>query len=91
MDIQHSSGNVFTDIGCSNPAALQLKARLMVAIDTHIKNQQWSPAESAHQLNLPLARVHSLLDQQFNAFSLDEIVELADAIDIRMEFTSPSI
>ena len=91
MDIQHSSGNVFADIGCSNPAALQLKARLMVAINNHVKSQQWSSAEAAHQLNLTLTRVHSLLDQQFNAFSLDDIVELAAAIEIRMEFTSPSV
>ena len=91
MDIQHSSGNAFADIGCSNPTALQLKARLMAAIDNHVKNQQWSHTESARQFNLPIARVHSLLDQQFNAFSLDEIVELAAAVQIRMEFTSPSV
>lgn len=91
MDIQHSSGNVFADTGCSNPAALQLKARLMIAIDNHLKSQQWSPAESAHQLNLPPARLHSLLDQQFNAFSLDEIIELAAALQIRLELTSPNV
>ena len=85
MAIQHSIGNVFSDIGCRNPAALQLKARLMIAIDNHIK--------ARNQLvnsTLP-SRVHSLLDQQFNAFSLDEIVELAAAIEIRMKFTSSSI
>lgn len=52
--------------------------------------QIYSLVETA-KANLPIARVHSLLDQQFNAFSLDEIVELAAAVQIRMEFTSPSV
>ncbi|MFL1529190.1 hypothetical protein [Pseudomonas sp. O230] len=71
--------NVFADLKCDQPAALLLKAQLMVAVLDHVKLNGWganaiSPARSA------------LLQQHdFNAFPLEEMVEIAAQLEIRLQ------
>lgn len=69
--------NVFAELGCDQPAALQLKAQLMVAVLDHVKRHGWgTAAESAR-----------LLQHDFNALSLDEMVEIAARFEIRLQIT----
>lgn len=71
--------NVFAELECDQPAALLLKAQLMVAVLNHVELNGWgadaiSPARSA------------LLQQHdFNSFSLDEMVEIAAQFEIQVQ------
>lgn len=90
MTITTSSGNVFSDLECFNPAALVLQSKLMIALRKLTQDQQWSSSQLSQQLNITTDRTHLLLHGSINDFSLDEIVELATSVGIRTEITLPS-
>jgi len=85
MDSTTKTENVFAEIGCSTPEALLLKAKLMVAVVNRIRENAYPPNHAASNLGLSVNRLSQLLQDDFNAFSLDEIVELAACLEIRME------
>lgn len=89
MDITTSSGNVFTDLECSNPAALLLQSGLIIALRKLAQEQQWSNAQLGEQLNITTDRARLLLHGSINDFTLDEIVELATNAGIRTEIIPP--
>jgi predicted XRE-type DNA-binding protein len=90
MNIEISSGNVFADLECSNPAALLLQSELMIALRKLAQNQQWSSLQLSQQLTIPPDRAHQLLHGSINDFTLEEIVELATGAGIRTEIILPS-
>lgn len=75
--------NVFADLRCEQPAALLLKANLMVVMLHEIALQGWSRDELTSRLSISLDRVGQLLQHDFNGFSLNEVVEMAAAIGVR--------
>ena len=80
--------NAFAEIGCITPEALLLKAKLMVTVVNQVRNNGHPPNRTASHLGLSATRLSQLLQQDFNAFSLDEMVELAARLNIRMEITA---
>lgn len=76
--------NVFAVIGCDNPAALLLKAQL-----NQVRSVEVTQDPSISSLGLSADQLAKLLQEDFNAFSLDEMVELAARIQIRLEITCP--
>ena len=85
MDRKTKTDNVFTEIGCTTPEALLLKAKLMVAVVNQMHDNASPQSRAASHLGLSVTRLRQLLQQDFNAFSLDEMVELAARLNIRME------
>jgi len=89
MDIETSSGNVFADLHCDQPAVLQLKAKLMSSLRSWVIAQQQTGAEIAQQLNISRERMELLLADRFNAFTLEEVVEMAAGAGIRLDIKVP--
>ena len=85
MTVETSSGNVFSDLECDQPAALQLKAKLMISLRSWVSAQQQTRSETASQLNTSQERIELLLADHFNAFTLEEIVEMAAGAGIRLD------
>ena len=85
MDSKTKTDNAFAEIGCTTPEALLLKAKLMVTVVNVIRKNGHPPNRAASHLGLSVTRLRQLLQQDFNAFSLDEMVELAARLNIRME------
>lgn len=71
--------NVFKDIGLEMPAALLLKSQLMVAVLDHVKANGWGSAD------VEPGRAELLLQHDFNSFTLDEVVEMADRLGIKVQ------
>lgn len=87
MDVETSSGNVFADLHCDQPAVLQLKAKLMIALRSWVIAQQPTGADIAQQLNTSRERVELLLADRFNSFTLEEMVEMVAGAGIRLDIT----
>ena len=85
MDKKAKTNNVFTEIGCTTPEALLLKAKLMVAVVNQLHDNASPQNRAVSHLGLSVNRLRKLLQGDFNAFSLDEMVELAARLNIRME------
>lgn len=79
--------NVFAVIGCDQPEALLLKAQLMTAVLSQVRALEPTQDLSGPSLRLSTDQLAKLLQEDFNAFSLDEMVELAALLDIRLEIT----
>lgn len=80
--------NVFAEIGGHTPEALLMKVKLMVAVVNRVRDNAYPPNHAASNLGLSVSHVSQLLQDDFNAFSLDEIVELAARLNIRMEIVT---
>lgn len=89
MDVENSSGNVFADLQCDQPNALLLKAKLMVILRSWVIARQQPRSEISQQLSTSWERVELLLADRFNAFTLEEIVEMAAGAGIRLNITVP--
>jgi len=85
MDSKTKTENVFAEIGCTTPEALLLKAKLMVAVLNQVRDNTFPKNRAASNLGLSVNRLNQLLKEDLNAFSLDEMVELAARLNIRME------
>ena len=85
MDSKTKTENVFAEIGCTTPEALLLKAKLMVAVLNQVRDNTFPKNRAASNLGLSVNRLNQLLKEDLNAFSLDEMVELAALLNIRME------
>ena len=88
MDNRTKTENVFAEIGCPTPEALLLKAKLMVAVVNRVRDNAYPQNHAASDLGLSVNRLSQLLQEDFNAFSLDEMVELAARLNIRMEIVT---
>lgn len=74
-----SSGNVFTDLGCSKEEAAVLKMRsdLMANVRDSITKHGWTQSEAAKELHISQSRVSDLIRGKRDKFSLDMLVMLA--------------
>ena len=88
MDSKSKTDNVFAEIGCTTPEALRLKAKLMAAVINQIRDNAYPTNRVASDLGLSVSRLSLLLQENFNAFSLDEMVEFAVRLKIRMEISA---
>lgn len=78
--VERSSGNVFADIGLTNPEERQEKARLAFAINEVICKRELSQAETARNLNLDRADVSALLNYRRKTFSVARLKEFLTAM-----------
>ena len=85
MASRTKTNNVFAELGCATPEALLLKAKLMAAVTNQMRDNALPNNRAASNLGLSVNRLNQLLKEDLNAFSLDEMVELAARLNIRME------
>ena len=73
INFQHSSGNVFADLGFDNAEEMLLKAQLTHQITLAIESQNINLIEAASVLAIEQAQVSALVDGQLSDFSVEQL------------------
>ena len=80
-DVVPSSGNVFADLGVTNPEEKQTKVRLAVAINQIIQGRKLSQMAAARRLNVNQPKVSALSNYQLDGFSVERLMNFLTALD----------
>jgi len=80
IDIQKSSGNVFKDLGLSNPTQALAKAELARQITNIIADKKLTQSNAAALLEIDQAKVSALTRGQLKGFSTDRLFRLLNAL-----------
>lgn len=86
---EEGSGNVFIDLGFPEHEAINIVARLklMMQIESIIKEQGWTQQEAANILGIGQSRVSELMTSRSEKFTVDMLMKLLDRLGRRVEFT----
>jgi predicted XRE-type DNA-binding protein len=76
-----SSGNVFADLGVSDPQEKQTKVRLAVAINQIIQARKLSQTAAARRLKVSQPKVSALSNYQLDGFSVERLMNFLTALD----------
>lgn len=76
-----SSGNVFADLGISDPQETQTKVRLAVAINQIIQARKLSQTAAARRLKVNQPKVSALSNYQLDGFSVERLMNFLTALD----------
>jgi len=85
--VTKSSGNVFIDLGFDPAEAevMKLRAEVMIRTAQKLKEQGWTQAQAARQLQITQPRVSRLVKGKVEDFSLDMLLTLATRAGLRSE------
>lgn len=75
IDIEESSGNVYSDIGLPEAAEMLVKAQLANQIGSIIKARNLTQARAAEILGLPQPKVSEMLRGKFRGISETKMLE----------------
>jgi predicted XRE-type DNA-binding protein len=86
---KHREENVFDQLGFSREVAtaLGMKAALHRKIIRYAKHRNYSQAQLVKILREPQPRISDLLRGKISKFSLEALVNYAEALDMRPEIT----
>jgi len=86
MKIEHSSGNVFTDLECPDADVHLLKAELVTRIDKIIRQRRLKQVEAAELLGLTQPDISRLLRGNFREYSIERLLRLLTILgrDVKM-------
>jgi len=79
-DIRESKGNVFADIGASNPEQALAKAELARQIASIIQARGLTQTQAAKILGIDQAKVSALMRGQLRGFSADRLFRFLNAL-----------
>jgi predicted XRE-type DNA-binding protein len=85
--VTESSGNVFVDLGLSNPKQELLKAQLTLQIHTILKDKGMTQAEIAKILGVRQPQVSLLMRNRAGGFSIGRLMEFLTALRQDVEIT----
>lgn len=87
IGMTESCGNVFLDLGFPPDEAviLALRADLMAGLRLLIRDQGWTPIETAQHFGISQARVSDLVSGKWDKFSLDMLITLTVRAGKRVE------
>lgn len=76
--IRRGSGNVFRDLGASEPEAENLRVRsvLMARLERLIRDEGWTQREAARILGVTQPRISDLTRGKIGRFSVDSLIEM---------------
>jgi predicted XRE-type DNA-binding protein len=80
-EVVPSSGNVFADLGITNPEEKQTKVRLAVAINQIIQGRKLSQTAAARRLKVNQPKVSALSNYQLDGFSVERLMNFVTALD----------
>ncbi|HEY9909129.1 MAG TPA: XRE family transcriptional regulator [Thermosynechococcaceae cyanobacterium] len=85
--ITQAADNIFLDLGFSAPEAdnLLIRAKLMLALQTHIRQQNWTPSQAAHQLNQSSDQITALVQGKIGQFSVDTLIALLNQVGMSVQ------
>jgi predicted XRE-type DNA-binding protein len=70
IDVKVSSGNIFADLGLSNPEEMLLKAELAKKINDIISNRQMTQTQAAELLGIDQSQISALTKGRLTVFSV---------------------
>jgi predicted XRE-type DNA-binding protein len=76
--------DVFEDLGYTKPEAarLRLQAELAHLVDRYIEKKRLTEAQAAERLGVSRGRIADLQRGKFDAFSIDDLVEMLARIGV---------
>lgn len=83
--IKKSSGNVFQDLGISNPDRALVRAQIMHSIAEIIRKSGLTQQQASKLLGIPQPKVSCLMNGKLSMFSLDHLFELLNTLDRNIE------
>jgi predicted XRE-type DNA-binding protein len=85
MEVYSSSGNVFADLGLSNPDELMIKAELIHRISALITERNLTQKEAAEILGIDQPKVSALLRGKLSGFSTERLFRFLNALGSNVE------
>ncbi|MDD1416147.1 helix-turn-helix domain-containing protein [Dolichospermum sp. ST_con] len=85
--VEVSSGNVFADLGLSNPEARLLKAELVRKISEIITNLNLTQVQAAEILGIDQPKVSLLIRGRLSGFSTDRLMDYLNKLGSDVEIT----
>ncbi len=84
-NITVGSGNIFADLGLSDPEERLAKADVAIRIEALIQQRGLTQAEAARQMRLTQPQVSHLVRGQLKGFTLDRLFQCLNALDQDVE------
>jgi predicted XRE-type DNA-binding protein len=87
LKVTKGSGNVFKDLGFSEPEAenLKLRSELMIKVESFVEKSGLTQQEAARVLRITQPRLNLLLKGKIEKFSLDALVNMLARAGLRVE------
>jgi len=76
-----SSGNVFADLGLSDPETRTAKVYLGVEIARIIEAKKWNQTQAAAELDLDQPSISKILALRLRGFSIERLMEILSQLD----------
>src|ERR671918_777707 len=80
IQVEESSGNVFADLGLSDPEERLAKADLAIAISREIESRGLTQAEAADLLGVAQPDVSNLMRGRLSGYSIERLTRLLNAL-----------
>ena len=85
--VEQGSGNVFADLGLSNPDMALAKAELVQRIRNLIEERKLTQGKAAKLLGLDQPKVSALVRGRVEGYSIDRLFRFLNALGQRVEIT----
>jgi predicted XRE-type DNA-binding protein len=85
VQVERGSGNVFADLGITNPELVLAKAELVQRIRDLIAQRKLTQAKAAKLLRLDQPKVSALLRGRVEGYSIDRLFRFLNALGQRVE------
>jgi predicted XRE-type DNA-binding protein len=85
--VEQGSGNVFADLGLSNPDLILAKAELVQRIRELIEERRLTQVKAAKLLGLDQPKVSALVRGRVEGYSIDRLFRFLNALGQRVEIT----
>lgn len=85
-----SSGNVYLDLGFppGEAESLLMRSRLMLMVDTVIRERHLTQTRAAHLLGVSQPRVSDVIRGRVERFTIDALVEMLARAGVRLDFVA---
>ena len=74
LEMEPSSGNVFSDLGLADASEHLIKAGLVVKIDRTIRQRRLTQASAAQLMGIDQPKVSAMLAGQFRGYSVERLM-----------------
>lgn len=81
VQVEHSSGNVFADLGLPNPEEHLVKATIALAIAKTIRERKLTQEHAGTILGLAQPKVSNLIRGELDKFTLDRLLRYMRKLD----------
>ncbi|QKQ75089.1 helix-turn-helix domain-containing protein [Nostoc sp. TCL240-02] len=86
-DVYISNGNIFADLGLSNPEERLIKAELARKISEIIVNRQLNQVQAAEVLGIDQPKISALTRGKLKDFSIDRLIRFINILGNDVEIT----